>query len=416
MVCKICFQSGHDKQYCQWVFCRELVNELFDMTINENVEEVSMLSTEITLPILMSQHKRLGRESLLRHLNIDILFKILSLGKSTIIHETCILGNRKTVSNTIMQLKNSSSSISPIRIHNDEIYAVSNNTFVSSLNKKYDVAIGPIQDFIFYKEFVIVTTKAKDNSNYHVSFIKTNTTHIHWMYSISHEILKTILFKDFLFILTKNGKIIKLDLVERKIIYTHSFNKDIKYLYEKDDMIYITFYDKYSATLHKVNNNLSISELKIQYNFICNIDITDDIITEQYDDKCIIIRNSKYKLLNRFDVKRSIYFKPIILLKQYHIIVVTDKKKTIEYYEKNKSIKWTHILRARVSAQPYIDINHKYLYVGTVDKYMHKLCVNSGNLIWKSKIKGVPHGDMIYHKGMLYTQTTNPSNLIEIVT
>ena len=48
MVCKICFQSGHDKQYCQWVFCRELVNELFDMTINENVEEVSMLSTEIT--------------------------------------------------------------------------------------------------------------------------------------------------------------------------------------------------------------------------------------------------------------------------------------------------------------------------------------------------------------------------------
>ena len=47
---------------------------------------------------------------------------------------------------------------------------------------------------------------------------------------------------------------------------------------------------------------------------------------------------------------------------------------------------------------------------------MHKICVSSGEVLWRNKIKGIPIGEMKYNNGMIYVQTKKPSNLIEIVT
>ena len=137
MICSICKKTNHDRKYCPTVFCKQIINEIFDMTIHESISSKSLMSSEIATIIFMSQHKRLGENSILRLLDPEILSIILSHGEiiqyNTTIHPIYSTPKMIHLERILKNTKNYP--ISNIVENNGEIYTVSSNNIIKTSNE-----------------------------------------------------------------------------------------------------------------------------------------------------------------------------------------------------------------------------------------------------------------------------------------
>lgn len=418
MVCQICYKDGHDKQYCPIVFCKEIVNEIFDISINENITPSTLCSYDILNTIMMSQHKRLGEKSLLRHLNEDIIWKILSRNDKFYICDCKTITDRTTVSSIVRYLKNSKDVLLPIVIYNSNVYTVVKNNTIQSLKNTYGIPLyNSILDFQFINDDYILVTTTKDNTTCHISYIHFNSNQLIWVYNIDDTIFNPMIFNNIIIAVTTSGKIIRIDTVSVKIINVHILQKNILDIYYNKNCIYMSCDDNDVAKYHVETSLIQTCAPKNDKS-VRVIYTSNDMLSYLYNNRTIIFSNSN-QILSKIRTHYDIYFDPIIIEKDnynHHVIAVISNRKKISYFLSTDKKKWTVTLRSNVSCYLYIDLHNQYLYVGTIDKYMHKICVSSGEILWRNKIKGIPIGEMKYNNGMIYVQTKKPSNLIEIVT
>lgn len=416
MVCQYCFKYGHDKQYCPTIFCKELINEFIDLSINEVITNMSMLSDEIVTILLMSKHDRVGKKSYLRNISSDIILYILEIGNNIELYKSRILNDRKHLSNVLLKLKNKHSH--PISIFNDYIFTVSNNKNINYTDlglkhssNQFTFISKLILRFLFTNDGNLIVLTKKHDSHFQLLCLKKFSRNLIWCYNIHYKVIDIILHKNNLVIITTEG-IQKIEINDNNITFKIRFKQNIEYISQSNNHVYHYLKDNTIVEYNLDNNKAIHFVFNYTFNNIHLLHTENDLYIYMMDQKNILITNNKFiKYILEFDF--PINYKPIIIPTIFDVIIITSMKK-IEYYDKHKINIWSITLRSNVSCQPYINKNYKYLYVGTIDKYMHKICIQSGTLLWKTKIKGVPSDNILYHNGMIYVQTTSPSNLIEI--
>lgn len=425
MICSICKKSNHDRKYCPTIFCEQIINEIFDIAINESISTIPLNSSDISIAVFMSQHRRLGQNSILKLLDPELLSIIISYGDIVLYKTTtCPVFSTQKMIQLERVLKNTkNTAVSNIIEDKGNIYTVSCNNVIKSYTETTTLIHGK-KNIIHYldvrdKIVVCVMNIYAVNDEYLnlVIYTKDNFRIIFHYLMKSQYIFNPYIVDDmFLYIVNKNGKIKKFDISTNKLIWKYKLHNEVISTYYHSD-----HYNLYIMTDSDRVHRINLKTMRIESSStpgeksIIVFHVDNTITYTIYNNRSIVSFDKDYKNHISYTSNSIIDFAPIII-NLYEYIITTHKYKTIKYMIGTHTYKWMIHLRSEITYRPIVNIDKTYMYVSTTDSYVHKISIQHGKIMWSVKARGKIIGNMVIKGKYLFIQTTNPSNLYKVLT
>tara|TARA_E500000331_G_C17270601_1_gene719093 strand:+ start:2547 stop:3725 length:1179 start_codon:yes stop_codon:yes gene_type:complete len=388
---------------------------------------VPLYCDEMALAVMMGLHYRLGKDSLLRWMNQDILRMVLHKNYISRYVTSFDKSPTKSIKETLT-LKNTPSNflakpmIDPMT---NELFCVSNNQNLVSKTTTYSLSrnrYNPIVYFQFIEDCIlyVVMTEMAEEYMFTFNIMQRYTLDILWNAMIySDMILEPIVIaKNILFVVLPNKQcVIKIQdglISPVAVVVTpieticHYMNSNNLYFKLKSN--HIGSIDLCNSCGYIIDQNVFNMEVfKEKNNYIYYI-----------EDMCKITKihavNKNPKKIYTIKIcNGKILYTPIHYDNGGFICVILQGK-GLRYCSINSTEKniWTIFFQTKIANQPVFGYRKEYVYVTTYDKYIHKINTLTGEKLWSIKLCGVANHHPIIHNGLLYIQTSKPSKLITL--